>query len=67
MELVNRLKSSNTIKFLGIRTAEKNGDSSYELVLKDMNEGKPILFATFIGVFHKSKGGNIKFTRVSLT
>lgn len=43
-------------------TVNNKGSGSYELALKDMGEKKGVIFTTFVGVFTKPKGGNIKFT-----
>lgn len=58
-ELVNRLKLPNITKFLDMTTVENRKNSSYELVLKDMSEGKRVIFTTFIGVVNKPNGGTL--------
>lgn len=40
-------------------TVGNKRDSGDELELKDICEGKCVIFTTFIGVFHKPKGGTL--------
>lgn len=55
MKQINRLKLPYIKKYLDMTTVENKGNNSYELVLKDMSEGKRVIFTAFIGVFHKPK------------
>lgn len=67
MELINPLILPNVSTFLDITTGDNSIDTSYEPLLKYMSSGKRIIFVTYIKALAKSKGGDVRYLRVSLS